>query len=238
MIDSNSICSTLAILIVFSRYPSTAPCVVTATASDFTIVLRLVFAGNARGNAVLSPVQISFGSPVCIPGSVSVTDRNLLFGFGSGSTGTSLGSGAAGAADSDSSIAAAVLSLLFFLYSLLCIFSAKASLTTSFLRSNISALCGVILRHPSTRTLQRSEWPGALLLSLIALQPGHPTVAPNSSVSCLVILSLRIRAPSCGNGGIRIGSARISGLSTVHLPSVSLQGTLITLLMACLSHLL
>ena len=32
----------------------------------------------------------------------------------------------------------------------------NASLITSFLRSNLSAPCGVILRHPSSRTLQRS----------------------------------------------------------------------------------
>ena len=86
--------------------------------------------------------------------------------------------------------------------------------------------------------LQRSEWACALLLSLIALQPGQPIVAPNSSMSCLVILSLWIRAPSDGNGGIGIGSTRTSGLSTVpvHFPSVLLQSTPITLLMA--SHLL
>ena len=51
---------------------------------------------------------------------------------------------------------------------------------------------------------------------LIALQPGHPIVAANSSMSCLVILSLWIRAPSNGNGGIGTGSTRTS--VTVHCP--------------------
>ena len=47
----------------------------------------------------------------------------------------------------------------------------------------------------------------------MALQPWHPIVAPNSSMSFLVILSLWIRAPSNGNGGIGMGSTRTSGLS-------------------------
>ena len=55
------------------------------------------------------------------------------------------------------------------------------------------------------------------MLSLIALQLVHPTVAPNSSMSCLVILLRRIRAPSNGNGGVGIGSTGISGPYTVHL---------------------
>ena len=42
--------------------------------------------------------------------------------------------------------------------------------------------------------------------------------------------------PQNGNGGI--GSTRTSGLSTVHSPSVILQGTPITLMMASVSHLL
>ena len=40
------------------------------------------------------------------------------------------------------------------------------------------------------RLLQRADYACALLLFLIALQPGHPIVAPNSLMSCLVILSL------------------------------------------------
>ena len=78
----------------------------------------------------------------------------------------------------------------FFLCSPLRTSSANASLITSSLRSNLSAPCGVFLRHSSIRFLHRSECACALLLSLIALQPGHPVVAPNSSMSCLVILSL------------------------------------------------
>ena len=46
----------------------------------------------------------------------------------------------------------------------------------SFLRSNLSAPCGVVLRHSSIRVLQRSECACALLLSLIALQLAHPIV--------------------------------------------------------------
>ena len=47
-------------------------------------------------------------------------------------------------------------------------------------------LVKLFLVHFSIRTLQRSEWACAFVFSLIALQPGHPTVAPNSSMSCLV----------------------------------------------------
>ena len=50
------------------------------------------------------------------------------------------------------------------------------------------------------------------------VQLGHPIVAPNTLMSCLMILSLWIRAPSNGIGGIGVGSTRASGLSTVHLP--------------------
>ena len=116
--------------------------------------------------------------------------------------------------------------------------SASASLITSFLRSSLSAPCGVVLKHLSIRSLQRNECPCALLLSLMALQPGHPIVAPNSSMSYLVILPLWIRAPSNGNGGIGIGSTRISGLSHVHLPSVILQSTSITFLTSYVFHLI
>ena len=49
---------------------------------------------------------------------------------------------------------------------------------------------------------------------------------------------LWIGGPSSSNGGIGMGSTRISGLSTVQLPSVILQGTPIAFLTASLSHLL
>ena len=173
-----------------------------------------------------SPSEIDLLS-FCCPLPLAVNDAdimsNLLFGLDSGSIGFSLCSGAA---DSASGTAAVALSLLFFLYSALCTSSASASLITSFLRSNLSAPCGVVLRHFSTRALQRSECACALWLSLIALQPGHPIVAPNSSMSCVVIL-----------GGIGMGCTRTSCLPTVHFPTVILHGTPITLLRASVSHL-
>ena len=64
MMFPNSTCFTLAIIIAFSRYPSTASCVVAATGSDFTTILRLVNADGAPGNIVLSPVPISNRSPM------------------------------------------------------------------------------------------------------------------------------------------------------------------------------
>ena len=54
-------------------YPSTTSCVVAATGSDFTTILRPLFAESALGNVVLSPVPISNVSPICVLGSVSVT---------------------------------------------------------------------------------------------------------------------------------------------------------------------
>ena len=63
MIDSsmfpNSTCSTLAILIVFSRLPSSASCVVTATGCDFMEILRQVFAGIAVVDVMPPPVLMS-----------------------------------------------------------------------------------------------------------------------------------------------------------------------------------
>ena len=112
-----------------------------------------------------------------------------------------------------------------FLWSSLYNSSANASLIISLLRSFLSAPCGVIPRHSATRTRQQSEWGSARFLPLIASQPGHPTVAPNSSMFCFVILSLRMRALVSGSGGIVIGSTRTSGLSTVHMPSVNRPGT-------------
>ena len=152
-----STCSTLAILIAS---PSTASCGVTATGSDFTTILRLVFA-DAADAALGSVVPISNLSPICIPDSVSVAGllvlccplpvaiddadfiSNLLLGFVSGSIGLSLKSRAAG---SGSGIGPEVLSLLFFLCSLLCIsspiFLLLATFSETFFNSN---------------TLQRSE---------------------------------------------------------------------------------
>ena len=92
---------------------------------------------------------------------------------------------AASVAGSGSGSVAAVCSTLLFLYSALHTSSASASLITSFLRSSLSAPCGEVLMHLSIRSLQRCECACALLLSLIALQPSHPTVAPNFSMSCL-----------------------------------------------------
>ena len=156
---------------------------------------------------------------------------NLLLGFGSGSIGLSLESRAADAAGSGSGIAAAVPSLLFFLFSPLCTCLANAPWITSFLRSNLSAPCGVILRHPSIRTLQRPEWACTLSLSLIALQHGHPTEAPNVPVSGLVC-SFKWQWKNWNR--IR------SNFWSVHCPSAvgHHQGTPITMLTASLSHLL
>ena len=72
------------------------------------------------------------------------------------------------AADPAIGSGAVVPSLLFFLCSPLRTSSANASLITSSLRSNLSAPCGVFLRHSSIRFLHRSECACALLLSLIA----------------------------------------------------------------------
>ena len=169
-----------------TRDPHRFSCAVTATGSDFTTILRWMFADSAAVSGV---------SPTCIPDSsngidlfclrcplpLAVNDADfmssLLFGFASGSIGFSLGSGAA---DSVSGTATVALSLLFYLCSPLRTSSASASLITSFPRSNLSAPCGVVLRHSSIRILQRSECACALLLSLIALQPGHDSLPLDS----------------------------------------------------------
>ena len=198
MMLPSSIRSTLTILIAFARYPSTASCVVTAIGSDFVTILRLLFVDDAPDGSAHSSVSISglsstciFDSPsgipflsLCCPLPLAVVDADfmssLLFGFGSGSIASSLDSGAA---DSVSGTCTVALSLLFLLCSPLGTSSATASLITSFHRSNLSAPCGVVLMHSSIRVLQRSECACALLLSLIALQPGHPIFAPNSPMS-------------------------------------------------------
>ena len=149
-------------------------------------------------------------------------------GFGSGSIGHSLESCAAGAA-LVLVLLLVVVSLLLFLCSPLCTSSASASLITSRLRSSLSAPCAAILRHSSIRTLQRSEWVCAILLSLTVLQLGHPTGACLAQNSCSFTWQWK---------GLGSGPLKFSGLSTVHLPSVILQGTPFTLLTASLSHLL
>ena len=152
-------------------------------------------------------MPIFIGPLARVPASVFVTDlfslccplslaadatdsmSSLLWGSGSSLTGVSLGFRAAGVAESGTSTAAASPSLLLLCYALRTS-SASASLITAVLRSNLSAPCGVILRRPSIRSLQRCECACALVLSLIALQRRHLTVAPNFSTSYLVILSL------------------------------------------------
>ena len=54
----NGACSTLAILITFSRLPSIASCVVTAAGSDFITSLRLIFVDTAAGDTSPSPVSV------------------------------------------------------------------------------------------------------------------------------------------------------------------------------------
>ena len=243
MMLPNSTCSTLAISIAFSRYPSTASGEVTATDSDSTTILRLVFADDAPGSVVLSSVPISNGSPVCIPDSVSVAGlfalccplpvavhdadfiSNLLVGFGSGSIGLSLKSCAAGAAGSGSESAAVVLSLLFFLGSPFCISSANASLITSLLQSNH---CFV---WSSSETYLNS-YSATIYLGLRPFVV-FDCVATGASSSDSEFVDVLNRI-----GGIGIGSTRISGLSTLHLPSVILQSTPLLFLMASLSRLL
>ena len=135
MMLPNSTCSTLAILIAFSQYPSIPSCVMTATRADFSAILRMVFAATALANAALRQYTFVIGTPICACGSSSVAD---LF----------------------------------------------------------TRCCPLPLA-------------------------GHPTVAPNYSLSCKVIFSFGILAPSNGNGGIAVGSTRISGLSAVHICRLS-----------------
>ena len=70
----NSICSTLAILISFSRLPSIASCVVTAAGSDFMAILLLIFVDSAACGASPSPVSVFWVSPTCILDSSSGID--------------------------------------------------------------------------------------------------------------------------------------------------------------------
>ena len=71
MMLPSSIYSTLAILIAFSRRPSTASCVVAATVSDITAILRRIFADGAASDAEPSPAPVSGVSSTCIPESSS-----------------------------------------------------------------------------------------------------------------------------------------------------------------------
>ena len=87
---------------------------------------------------------------------------NVFLGFGSGSIEFSLNSRDVDAANFGAGAASVTLLLLSFLCSPLCITSANASLNTSLVRSNLSAPCGVLLRHSSIRTLQQSKWACAL----------------------------------------------------------------------------
>ena len=150
MIDSsimlpNSICSTPSILIAFSRYPSTASCMVTAVGSDFTALFLRMLVDGAPGGSALSSLSASGLSSICILESSSwiallslscllpltVVDAdfmiNLLFGFRSGSIGLALDPDAAGADDSASVISAADLSLLLHFCSSLLTSSASTS---------------------------------------------------------------------------------------------------------------
>ena len=182
MMFPNSTCSTLAILIAFSR--SIASCVVAATGSDITPGVRWQSCGWR-----FSTNAHSIGSLACVPASVFVTDlfslccplslgndgadfmSSLVLGSGSSSTGFSFGSRAASLAESGTgTVALASPSLLLLCYALRTS-SASASLITSLLRSNLSAHCGVILTHPSIHSLQRSECAYHLWLSLVALKP-------------------------------------------------------------------
>ena len=148
----------------------------------------------------------------------------LLFGFTSGSIGFSLAGPAAGLVIGPVAAAAAgwLQKLLLVLFLVLLLWSCR-SLSSSYLVSQCLVDCFI----PSIQSfcsmwcvpeaffdshLQRSECACALLLSLMALQPWYPIVAPDSSMSFLVFLSHGIRAPSKGNGGIGMGSTRTSGL--------------------------
>ena len=159
MMLAKSTCSTLAIFIAFSRYPSSPSCVVIATGADFSAILHLVFAPKALSNAALSSVPISIGTPICASGSASVADlftlccplplaagdadftSSLFLGCGSGSIGISVNSCDVNAANCGAGAAVVTLLLLSFLCSPPCVSSAHAPLITSLHRSNLSALC-------------------------------------------------------------------------------------------------
>ena len=89
---------------------------------------------------------------------------NVFLGFESGSIEFFLNSRDVDAANFGAGAASVTLLLLSFLCSPLRTSSASASLITSFLRSNLSAPCGVVARHSSIRTLQQSEWACALFV--------------------------------------------------------------------------
>ena len=130
---------------------------------------------------------------------------NLVSGFGFGSIGVSLISCDVDAAGFGAGAPVANLLLPSFLCSSLCNSAAYASSFTLLLRSNLSAPCGLTLRHSSIRILQRSEWACALFVVFECVDTCASNSGPHSSMFCLVIYSLWIRAPSNGNGGIGIG---------------------------------
>ena len=144
----------------------------------------------------------------------------------SGFIGLSLKSCSADAAGSRSGIAASVLSLLFFLRSALCISSANAWLITSLHRSNLSAPCGVVLKHSSFRTLQRSEWDCALFV-VDCVETG---ISNSASEFLDVLLGDSFTMDSCSFEWQWRDWDRVhSNFCSVYLPSVSLRGTPITL---------
>ena len=126
-----------------------------------------------------------------------------------------------------------------FLCSLRCSCSAVASMITSLLRSNLSALWDVVRRRSSMRALHRSSCACARFPLLIALQPGHHTVVPNASMSCVVIRPCGIRAPANDISGGGSGTTQSSGscLSTDHFPSTNRHGTPMKLWNTSMSHL-
>ena len=113
---------------------------------------------------------------------------NLVSGFGFGSIGVSLISCDVDAAGFGAGAPVANLLLPSFLCSSLCNSAADASSFTSLLRSNLSAPCGLTLRHSSIRFLQRSEWAYALFVVFECVCASNS--GPHSSMFCLVIFPL------------------------------------------------
>ena len=134
---------------------------------------------GASGAAAVSDL-FTCCCPLPMTADDSVFISSLFLGFGSGSIGVSLNSCVVHAVVFAADTAVATLLPLSFLCSFLCHSSANASLI-SLLRSKIFAPCGIT--HASLHF--------ALCHDLIELvQPRHETLAPNSSLSCLVIICL------------------------------------------------
>ena len=186
MMLPSSICSTLAILIVISQYPSTASFVLTATGSHCLLTMLPATPCFHRPQLAFSIRHLGLASSLCA----------VHWHYWCG------------------------LSLFFFLCSLLCTSSASASLITSFLRSYFSAPCGVVLRHSSIRFLQRSEWScGLFNLGIQSWLRIRQCLLLGDS-SPLGSCSLKWQWRDSDR------STRTWALSTVHFPSVVLQGTL------------